>query len=135
MISHRWRVVNKIFKRVLLHDMRDTNTAVKGHEQEQEVKAQIIADKMLECEEVEIDSDAIIQVAKEELVNVQRLNSLLRSRWETMHLKSAQTSQAAASKIRVLAHGGREWRVSTLCMAAPTRKKHSDIFHHNAMNI
>ena len=58
--------------------MRDTNTAVKGHEQEQEVKAQIIADKMLECEEVEIDSDAIIQVAKEELVNIQRLNSLLR---------------------------------------------------------
>ena len=59
-------------------DMRDTNTAVKGHEQEQEVKAKIIADKMHECELVEIDSDAIVQVAKEELVNIQRLNSLLR---------------------------------------------------------
>ena len=60
-------------------DMRDTNTTVKGHEEEQEVKAKIVADKMHECELVEIDSDAIIQVAiaKEELVNIQRLNSLL----------------------------------------------------------
>merc|ERR1711865_872167 len=59
-------------------EMRDTNNGVIGHEKEQEMKAALIKDKMNECEKLEIESDAIIEVAKEELVNVQRLNSLLR---------------------------------------------------------
>jgi hypothetical protein len=58
--------------------MRDINNGVIGHEAEQAVKAKLIKDKMNECEKLEIESDAIIEVAKEELVNVQRLNSLLR---------------------------------------------------------
>jgi hypothetical protein len=58
--------------------MRDTTDGVIGHEKEQALKASLIKDKMNECEKLEIESDAIIEVAKEELVNVQRLNSLLR---------------------------------------------------------
>jgi len=69
-------------KQQLIYDneaaMRDINNGVIGHEKEQEVKAALIKDKMNECEKLEIESDAIIEVAKEELVNVQRLNSLLR---------------------------------------------------------
>eukprot|EP00658_Telonema_sp_P-2_P006192 TRINITY_DN1235_c0_g1_i4.p1 TRINITY_DN1235_c0_g1~~TRINITY_DN1235_c0_g1_i4.p1 ORF type:complete len:1007 (-),score=213.79 TRINITY_DN1235_c0_g1_i4:333-3353(-) len=59
-------------------DIRAINAGVKGHEAEQATKAATIKDRMNECEKIEIESDAIIEVAKEELVNVQRLNSLLR---------------------------------------------------------
>merc|ERR1711988_151835 len=59
-------------------DIEDINENMSTNEEEIEKLGAATRAKVIECDITYIEFDTIIEMAKEELVNIQRLNSLLR---------------------------------------------------------